>query len=258
MHNTTISKLSSLPSDTPIIVTFGCSWTYGVGVNYEQGMSEDTYLKNAWSDSISDELSFRGIIAKEFNLFNLNFAEGGSSNQKQFRYAREFFTNPMVKKHHGRIIVLWGITSVYRNELWSNTNVRYDSFKYDETLSKLQKLLFKETFNYDTEVKKLSEDMEVWNGYFKNMGIKNLWFDTFNTHEYPLSVSNLINGDMMSTMSGMESHGYHFSSWVNDIKPTINKLVDSGILNPYSFHPTKLGHQKIAEILEPRIKQMVV
>ena len=74
-----------------LLITFGCSWVYGVGVNYEEGMSIDEYKPNAWDEELCEEYSFRGLIKKNLNVDHINFAQGGSSNQRQFRIAKTFF-----------------------------------------------------------------------------------------------------------------------------------------------------------------------
>ena len=49
---------------------------------------------------------------------------------------------------------------------------------------------------------------------------------------------------------------YHKSAWNND-DTRLKPLIDLELLNPYSFHPTKLGHEKIAEIIEPYLRNMI-
>jgi len=233
------------------LITFGCSWTYGIGVGYTDGMPEKEYELICTDEELDNRYSFRGLLSSELNLENLNFSEGGSSNQKQFRLAREYFTSKDFEKtNKNEIIVLWCITSTARNELWSNLTEDYNNFKYDVHPSKLSMILLKETYDHNQEVKTLTENMILWNRFFESYGIKNIWVDTFNTHEYIKPIPNLLeDGDLMTQMSdGITSDSYHMSSWVDDDK-RIQYLINKGLINPISLHPTKSGHQKISEII---------
>ena len=172
-----------------LLVTFGCSWTFGVGVGYVQGMSHDEYIKIAWDHKRCGEFSFRGLLSKKYNLTNKNFAEGASSNQRQFRYAREFFCSQQIKQlknDFDKIIVLWGITSTARNEMWSLEKGELVNLFYGRPDLKLVKNLIKFSYNHDHEVRLLKTEMDHWNAFFKSLDIDNLWFDTFNHHNYNL------------------------------------------------------------------------
>jgi hypothetical protein len=169
-----------------LLITFGCSWTEGVGCCYTKGMSNKTYKESAWSSTINDRLSFRGLLSQKYNLVNRTWATGGSSNQRQFRLAKEFFPSSDFKKLQSefeKIIVLWGITSTARNELYLNSiNSHNDIFySHDTTESKIMTKYF---YNHQHEVNQLLIEIRFWNNYFKSKNINNLWFDTFNHHEY--------------------------------------------------------------------------
>ena len=69
------------------LVTFGCSWTYGIGSAYVDGIPQEQYHKIKKDDTNS----FRKILCERHNFSNVNFSVGGSSNQKQFRLATEYF-----------------------------------------------------------------------------------------------------------------------------------------------------------------------
>ena len=44
--------------DIEVLVTFGCSWTYGVGANYKEGMEEEEYMKTAWNEDLIFSIRF--------------------------------------------------------------------------------------------------------------------------------------------------------------------------------------------------------
>ena len=299
-----------------LLITFGCSWTFGVGVGYVENMKKEDYIKIAWSAELSNKFSFRGILAEKFDLVNKNFAEGGSSNQKQFRLAKKFFTSVEfneLRKKYDNIIVLWGITSTARNEFYRISTNDYHNFFYSDNTDSnwpFPKLLVKHSYDHNTCVDELSAEILFWNEFFKCKNIKNLWFDTFNHHNYfyinendynifkgtdwPLwenyVVTNFIGvsqeivneitefcwtnssdnkiiyreinpRDLMSLLA--KEYGLvdidgqmHMSEWKDDTNRT-KFLVLNKILNPISYHPTKLGHQKIAEILAPFIEKLI-
>jgi hypothetical protein len=183
-----------------LLITFGCSWTYGVGVGYHDNMSLEQYQKIAWDESICNDLSFRGELSKKYNLFNLNFSRGGSSNQKQFRLARLFFSSPQwikLKNQYTKIIVLWGITSIYRYELYNNFNNQVQDVFLTQTdpNNPISQPLLKYSFSHEWEVSVVATEMRFWNQYFLSQDINNIWFDTFNHHNY-----NILTHDLFDSM----------------------------------------------------------
>jgi hypothetical protein len=126
------------------------------------------------------------MLSKKYNLINRNFSVGGSSNQKQERLAMQYFSSELFKKDQNifdQIIVLWGITSTNRNEMFMLEKNNLDNFFLtDGTV--LSKNLLKLCYSHDFEVWFLAQKMNFWNFLLKNLNIKNLWFDTFNHHDY--------------------------------------------------------------------------
>ena len=299
-----------------LLITFGCSWTHGVGVNYEPGMSRKEFKADYWNPAYHDQYSFRALLCQEHNMHNINFSVGGSSNQAQFRLAENFFSClkfAEYQKEYSEIVVLWGITSVFRNEIYYNQEKESKSYFYtDESL--LSKVIVSDHFDPQYEMSLLYQKIIFWNKFFDLMGIKNLWVDTFNHHNYVLrppthvmesyqqnagpswpSWEQFIAGDLSSTdietqeeildknrwvfyryfydpgldrifkgpgagprdllsqmaiqhgMSVMDNR-YHLSTWQDDCN-RITHLTKLGLLNPYSNHPTKLGHRCIADLL---------
>ena len=108
------------------------------------------------------------------------------------------------------------------------------------------------------------------NQYYRSVGIKNLWIDTFNHHDYPVAIDNLIemhpgtdpgSRDMLSTMAilnGLDTfdNNYHYSSWKSDTN-RVQFLIDRGFLNPISTHPTKQGHALIADIIDKQLERIM-
>ena len=170
-----------------LLITFGCSWTYGVGVNYSAGISRNEFMNHAWDKSQCDKLSFRGLLSSKLELDNINFSSGGSSNQRQFRLAKQFFVSDrfkLLKKKYKTIIVLWGITSTARNEMYDLKKKQMVNFFLNESTHLIAKELVKYSYDHNNEVKQLALEMKFWNLFFEQHNVDNVWFDTFNHHEY--------------------------------------------------------------------------
>jgi hypothetical protein len=174
-----------------LLITFGCSWTYGVGSGYITNMSKDQYREINQKREINDKLSFRGILSKKHELKNVNFAEGGSSNQKQFRQARVFFGSDYfhdLKEKCSRILVLWGITSTARIEIYQPNQFQCFSLTSNNPISSWW---LKNAYDHNTEVSSLAVEMRLWNKIFQDWNIPVLWFDTFNHHDYHIRLPEL-------------------------------------------------------------------
>jgi len=248
------------------LLTFGCSWTAGIGSCYTEGMSEEELRQSAWDNSINDRLSFRGLLSQKYNLVNKNWSEGGSSNQRQFRLAKLFFSSDefkLLQKEFDQILVLWGITSTARNEMFSIEDNGLTNFFYKDSMP-LAKMLMMYSYNHQHEVDQLAIEMHHWDIFFKNLNISNLWFDTFNHHDYALPCSqNLMfkdenPRDLMSKLAignGFTDvdNKYHRAVWKVDSN-RVENLIKCEIINPLSKHPTQKGHAQIADMLAKYIE----
>ena len=61
-------------------ITLGCSWTLGVGANYNDGMTEPDLQEVAWIDDEIEPLSFRKQISNKLGYDHINLAEEGLEN----------------------------------------------------------------------------------------------------------------------------------------------------------------------------------
>jgi hypothetical protein len=173
-----------------LLVTFGCSWTAGVSSGYQPGMSKQHLEEIAWEDSINQANSFRGLLCNTYHMHNVNFALGGSSNQTQFRLAEKYFSSSefqQAQSQYKKIIVLWGITSTQRNELYFAKLGKIKSFMYANG-SDISKLMVDQHYSHDAEVGLLFDKIGFWNYFFKQNNVDNIWFDTFNHHDYDQSL----------------------------------------------------------------------
>ena len=262
------------------LVSFGCSWTFGVGLAWEPGFTQEEYAVSKKNTAIADEYSFRGILADEFGLEHKNYSVGGSSNQRQFRHAEQF-------NFKEGDIVLWGITSTARNEIYVDSKGVYKGYFYnhattckeypeitsgekyiDGDMCRMIKMTVKHWYNHKEEVRRLYYRIRHYNDYFKCKGIKVLWYDTLNHHNYPEVPDNMLYGDeeyrdLLSRLARLNGFNqlddkYHFS-WSKGFNDCgrIDFISKNGIANPFSGHPTKEGHRQLADMIRPFVKECI-
>ena len=253
------------------LITFGCSWTKGVGVPYEKGMSKEEYLEVRSSsnrnnpyiqlmgaenlgDPIWDQMnkySFRGILSERLNMQNINYASGGSSNQRQERLATEYFNTHSFED----TVVLWGITSITRNEL--TINGKRENFHLGgNELNEYQRYYIDHFYDQETEIERLGNAMIHWNKFFEGHNIPNLWFQTFNTYKFPQKIDRLVPRDLLTNLTRPMIRDDHFSVWDVDSK-RIREAKEKGLVNPYSLHPTKETHILLADMLEKPLREIL-
>lgn len=245
------------------LVTFGCGWTYGTGAAWHADMSREQFETLAWTHN-STEKSFRTKLSKKFSLRNVNYSTGASSNQRNFRIARGIFSDKKVleKAANSGTIVLWGITTTARSEYYNIHKKKYESVNFAHNDDPLYQQLVDRSYSHSAELQWLAEEMNLWNQLFDSHGVRVLWFDTYNTHHYPLNVNNLIQPDLLTSIMPLESmrkprdKWYHKSSWEKD-DPRILAGVNYGLLNPWSYHPTEYGHDKIVDLLSPKLEDLL-
>ena len=254
------------------LITFGCSWTRGVGVGYQEGDTLDQYNSYRDDQDICDKYAFRKILAERWGCTNINFAVMGSSNQRQFRRALEHFNY----KPERKTIVLWFITSIFRHEVWVNERKGYCNVLYGHARNLFNPLKWKEDptwkrakvninhhieyhFDEDHEIKVLCDQMDHWNLFFDGLGIENYWIDTLNHHNYPYVNPRMLfnhrpKRDLLSMLvqDNIEDT-YHQSQFSDKDSRRISTAVKLGLVNPYSYHPTKETHIKIADLIDEEI-----
>ena len=250
------------------LVTFGCSWTVGMGSWYvpdkHAKMSQDEYNQyqnKGEGKQLKSEYCFRTLLARKHDYVNINLSKPASSNSKQFRRAEEYFNTDDHKKYDN-VVVLWGLTSTARMEFWNLKDKKYkDSFMTDD-IEDLTNILRKNHYDHDIEVKRLSTQIQHWDKYFNMIGVKNYWFDTFNHHDYDYESPNMIMGDdnprdLMSALCksqglSFKKDSYHFSDWNLD-SDRIKFLLKRKLVNPISHHPNKQAHILLADIIDKHI-----
>ena len=255
-----------------LLVTLGCSWVKGIGANYEEGMTREEYQKHRFSDEHTKPYAFPTLLAERNNLELVSFGVGGSSNKRQFRKATEFFSSPRFEEYQNKystIIVLWGLTSTARDEQYDIETKKWKNFLYgtsyriiDPDYADYSKLMLRRFYDHDFEINLLSDQMRHWNEFFKYKGVKNMWFDILNPHDYKYKFDNLCmdDGDPRDLLSRVTTHKtrdrFHFSLQKTDCS-RVAKGIITKTLNPHSNHPTKKGHEKIFSLLDPYVKELL-
>mgnify|MGYP001198049167 CR=1 FL=1 len=232
------------------LLTFGCSWTKGVGIPYEKGMTKEQYLEvrsSRWD--LMNKHSFRGILSKRLGFENINHASGGSSNQRQERLATEYFNNHSTED----TVVLWGITSIVRNEIPIDGERR--NIMYSNTDSQVR-YHYEHFYDERTELERLGNMMIHWNKFFEAYHIPNLWFQTFNTYRFPKKIDRLLPIDLLSQITFFSERDTHDSAWIVDSQ-RIKQAKKEELVNPYSLHPTKSAHLMIADLLEKPLREIL-
>ena len=125
------------------------------------------------------------------------------------------------------------------------------------------KIILDHYYDHEIEVDLLTQQMKHWNEFFKQKGVKNIWFDILNHHDYTHNFDNLCLNDgdgprdLLSRITTQKTKDkFHFSVWRDDCH-RVKKGVFTKTLNPHSNHPTKKGHEKIFNLLDPYVKGLL-
>ena len=252
------------------LITFGCSWTYGVGSFYESEMTEKEYKQIAWDTELTYQHSWRKIVADKLNLININFSIGASTNELQFMMAEIFFSSDLwkfIEESSKKVIVLWGTTSLLRKTVWSvkdkqnitvwlDVDSDMDRDKTQRIINIFSNIYTKLFFDSDNEINNLCHRMNCWNTFFEKVNVRNFWFDTFISFNYPKQIKNLIgveetDRDLLFYLCKINGNiinekKIHRSTWSIDNKK-IEFLYKNQLVNPYSFHPTRECHKQLGE-----------
>ena len=267
-------------------VYFGCSWTYGkcIGLGPDQSLESINFEEERL---LADQKAYRSLLAKKFGARQVNLSRPASSNDRQFRYASERYIginrlNPFYRLSNpeANIVwpaedpvennecVIWFITSTARKEFYHADTKEYHNELFSIAKSNIVKLYSVDYYDHEYELERLAQQMILWNQFFSSKGIKNIWVDTFNHHNYPINIPNLVRfesgfNDLMTnlcielgyTPSIAETHLSEIRSTPDDSRSKY--LLDLGYMNPKTLHPTAEAHQMMADLLAPKIKMLL-
>ena len=254
------------------LLTLGCSWVKAIGASYDntKKYTRDEYRKFSF-DNEQRKYSFTTLLCKKYKLDHVDISAGGAANNSQARKLKRY----LLANDLNDTIVMWGITSIYRDEMYFTDTKKHHSFQPNQKvdLRKTGRSNWcgpKEHFNlhFDEEmaISLLTSDICHWQKHFELAGCEQMWFDTLNTITYAEYRGHSLhkpfcempypcNKDLLSQLAYKNGWDpvddkYHSSDWRADCD-RIKLLEQKGVVNPYSFHPTRQGHEQIAEILDP-------
>lgn len=224
--------------------------------------------------SITNRINLIAPIYNKLRLPNWPTIEEIKKTSSLPDYIIDEFTNihqqsqlEFLRKDSRKKFVIWFITSTARYEFFNATKRMFENFMLASHESDLSKVISADYYDHTHELEVLANSMKLWNSYFKLNNIQNVWIDTFNHHDYPIDIENRVTfnskySDIMSNLaiqSGLEfdAADSHQSIWVaDDIRSTY--LVDLGLLNKKTIHPTIEGHREIANLLIPKLENFFV
>jgi hypothetical protein len=246
-----------------LFLTFGCSWSRAWGTYPEELLFTDVnYRENV--EFISKH-SYMAYMANAVNIdTRVNFAIPGSNNDTQGRLIVEFIERNRSKFR--RIFILWGITSIYRWELFCNRidapwSYMWNPYVQKETASEIKHFL-KHHWDKNYQLLTLSNRILTLSKYLQANSVEHLFFPVFqsyNRHNMLLNTldskvlfnADSYNNDMLSLMLENEHLDAidDFLSDANNQDNRIQQLIDAGYLSEKHAHPTKKGHEFIAQKL---------
>ena len=240
-------------SKPSLLLAAGCSWVVG---------------KNVELPSIFAKLLQEQLGLDEFH----SVARNGSNNTEQIDQLVNYIT-----AHHteySQIFVIWGVTSLYRWEMYSASANQVIPCAIGrgtdtEEIKKEVKYYFSHFWDKDYELKKLTTQTNMLNGYLKSMNINHLFVNSFQScqlnidDQYFYHVAEPDN-DIMSFLC--RTNGIKISNsrvpFLNLVKPeeqfnsnSVKELQQAGWLDQDSAHPTIKAHKAIADELYKYIKE---
>jgi hypothetical protein len=107
----------------------------------------------------------------------------------------------------------------------------------------------------ENELRVLSNQMDHWNLFFDLLGVENYWIDTDITHEYESVNPRMLfkdkpRRDLLSMLVQDNEVKLTPSGDQYERKCKASRL---GLVSPYSGHPTKESHIKIADMIDEEI-----
>ena len=259
------------------------SWAYGEGSGYTEGMTQEEYERIQHDPEICWKNGWRKPVVEHFGFSHTNLADYGSSNDRQFRLAKKYFSSRDFLKllsSGTKVIVLWGTTSVARYDFFLNdtkkyeklllNNVDYDLLRFGTKQDLFTYALKKYTYNEEIRIRELELEIVHWNQFFKLFNIQNFWYDTLGSCDYRVKPNNFfdIQKDNRSLVSVVaeahkkESNYYKVrntlkekASQVFDPKDDFAYGIDNGVLNSYSYHPKPKYYKAISEYFIEKLEK---
>lgn len=257
-----------------VLIAAGCSWVAGRAIDCDPTATKFDF------DHVEDPVfvqqhSFAGHLQRRLGLDEIKFvARNGSNNDTQFAEIIEFIdTN---QTNYSKIFVLWGLTSIYRWEMFSNSTRRIENCAVGreyrrEDLAKEIKYYFSHHWDKDYELKKLGLKITSIHGYLEHSNIDHLFFNAFQGFSdtdlkiHSVKEKNFYyvkeqNNDLLNFLCSHTNIEANDKPWLNlfgqqisDTNGAITELQNNGWLDAATAHPTVKSHSLIAEELHKYI-----
>jgi len=259
-----------------LLLAAGCSWVAGRAIDTDPtALTFD--MDHVEDPAIVKQYSFAGILQRTMGFDHIELvARNGASNKEQLHKIVEFIN--LNKNNYSKIFVLWGLTSIYRWETYSNvakqvlTCMFGRKFKNDE-LNDEVKYYSLHFWNREYELKKLQCDVLLLDGYLKSLGVDHLFFNAFQSLDLNLDIKEFYcgtenNNDMLSFLC--ETNNVKISQsklpWLNLLRPretqlntrSVSELAQQGWLDKATKHPTIKAHALIAKELYKFIEGKII
>jgi hypothetical protein len=235
-----------------VLIAAGCSWVVGKNVD--------------------PEYTFARQLQQHLGLSEFySVARNGANNTEQINKLVDYVNSN--HNQYSRIFVLWGITSIYRWEMYTALTDSVEACavgRGQDELKKEVKYYFSHYFNEDYELKKLNTQVVMLDGYLKSLSIDHLFVNSFQSYQidsadnkYFYQVTEKDN-DMLSLLCRVNNVKISTSSvpFLNLTTPgtqfnnhSVQELQRTGWLDQDSAHPTVQAHELIANKLHSYIKE---
>jgi len=262
---------------TSLLIAAGCSWVAGRAIDTDPAATTFD-LDHVEEPAFIEQYSFAGIVQRRLGLDQLHFiARSGSNNEEQFSNVISFIDNN--HDNYSKIFVLWGITSIFRWQMYSSVTNQVEpcilgNRLKSKNLTDEVNYYFYHHWDKATELKKLGTHVVALNGYLKNLGIDHLFVNAFHGYNaQELGISNIPdfykcsedNNDLLSLLCTKNKIATTVSKtpWLNLLRPvekqyiskSVKQLQNAGWLDRATAHPTVQAHDLIANELYDYIKE---
>jgi hypothetical protein len=242
-----------------LFIAAGCSWVAGKSIDIDS--TSDTILWDHVEDpEFVKQHSFAGILSKSYDTFQL-LAESGSNNTEQISRTVKFLEQN--RDQYSQVFVLWGITSLYRWQMYSAATGLVEDcvhtsipFKTDKDFRDEIKYYFSHFFDGQYELEKLNTQAIMFSGYLKSINVDHLFVNAF--QDNPIAIDNFYPTDLL-TLLHKQNNLKITEPFLNVMLPNqtypnnIVKLQELGWLDKSTAHPTVKAHALIAKELGERI-----
>lgn len=255
------------------LVTLGCSWTFGEGSGYTEGMSRWEYENIQHDEKICWKNGWRRHVVEHFDFTHTNIGEYGSSNDRQFRLAKKYFLSKdflNLVQQKKKVIVLWGTTALNRYDVWIKSeekyskillnNVDFDLIKYGSDQDIFSFALDKFSYHETARLKELELEILHWNQFFKLFNVKNFWYDTLGSYDYRIRPYNFFDIDKKNrSLVSVIANVHKKDNNVKSLLPTqdFQYCIDNNILNTYSYHPKQNYYHEIGKYFIEKLEKVI-